>query len=182
MAARGTGTSSWPSKGFNHRTWWQCRRCRFRVRRAACELTTKNYNKFFLLVIRHLEVKGFSHENLATFLTSQGSASTLFPVEFREQPAQSFPQVFRTVRFLPGRPEQRVAPLLHLVDEERQYRQFGEHRRQIPLAVTKVMLENATLVLQGIGCLVLDASAETPPGAPDGPALSRYLVVPSHHG
>ena len=53
----------------------------FIVRRAVCGLTTKNYNKFFLSVIRHLENKGFSRDNLATFLTGQTSASARFPTD-----------------------------------------------------------------------------------------------------
>ncbi|MCY4192472.1 MAG: DUF262 domain-containing protein, partial [Rhodospirillaceae bacterium] len=51
----------------------------FIVRRAICGLTAKNYNKFFLLVLRHLEAKGFSFANLASFLTSQRSESARLP-------------------------------------------------------------------------------------------------------
>ena len=51
----------------------------FIVRRAICGLTTKNYNKFFLSVLRHLEAKGFSPFELATFLTRQSSESARFP-------------------------------------------------------------------------------------------------------
>lgn len=53
----------------------------FIVRRAICGLTTKNYNKFFLSVLRHLEAKGFSHDSLATFLTAQTSESARFPAD-----------------------------------------------------------------------------------------------------
>ncbi|MDE2914351.1 MAG: DUF262 domain-containing HNH endonuclease family protein [Paracoccaceae bacterium] len=53
----------------------------FIVRRAVCGLTTKNYNKFFLSVLRHLEAKGFSPENLANFLTAQTSESARFPTD-----------------------------------------------------------------------------------------------------
>ena len=41
------------------------------VRRGVCELTTKNYNKFFLTVIAHLDQKGWSAGNLAAFLLAQ---------------------------------------------------------------------------------------------------------------
>ena len=51
----------------------------FIVRRAICGLTTKNYNKFFLSALRHLEAKGFSSGNLATFLIGQTSESARFP-------------------------------------------------------------------------------------------------------
>ena len=53
----------------------------FIVRRAICGLTTKNYNKFFLSVLRHLDAKGFSLANLANFLTAQGSESARFPTD-----------------------------------------------------------------------------------------------------
>ena len=53
----------------------------FIVRRAICGLTTKNYNKFFLSVLRHLEAKGFSRDNLAMFLTGQNSESARFPTD-----------------------------------------------------------------------------------------------------
>ncbi len=53
----------------------------FIVRRAICGLTTKNYNKFFLSVLRHLEAKGFSYDSLATFLTGQNSESARFPMD-----------------------------------------------------------------------------------------------------
>ena len=51
----------------------------FIVRRAICGLTTKNYNKFFLSALRHLEAKGFSGGSLATFLIGQTSESARFP-------------------------------------------------------------------------------------------------------
>ena len=53
----------------------------FIVRRAVRGLTTKNYNKFFLSVLRHLESKGFSRDNLATFLSAQSSESARFPTD-----------------------------------------------------------------------------------------------------
>ena len=53
----------------------------FIVRRAICGLTTKNYNKFFLSVLRHLEAKEFSASSLATFLTRQRSDSARLPTD-----------------------------------------------------------------------------------------------------
>lgn len=53
----------------------------FIVRRAVCGLTTKNYNKFFLSVLRHLEAKGFSHGSLACFLKLQTSQSARMPTD-----------------------------------------------------------------------------------------------------
>lgn len=53
----------------------------FIVRRAICGLTTKNYNKFFLSVLRHLEANGFSRENLAKFLSAQTSESARLPTD-----------------------------------------------------------------------------------------------------
>lgn len=51
----------------------------FIVRRGVCELTTKNYNKFFLTVIAHLDGKGWSTSNLAAYLLSQKSETGRFP-------------------------------------------------------------------------------------------------------
>jgi uncharacterized protein with ParB-like and HNH nuclease domain len=51
----------------------------FIVRRAVCELTTKNYNKFFLTVIAHLDEKGWSTSHLANFLLAQKSETGRFP-------------------------------------------------------------------------------------------------------
>lgn len=53
----------------------------FIVRRAICGLTTKNYNKFFLSVLRYLEAKGFSRDNLAKFLMAQESESARLPTD-----------------------------------------------------------------------------------------------------
>ncbi len=53
----------------------------FIVRRAICGLTTKNYNKFFLSVLRHLEANGFSRENLEKFLIAQTSDSARLPTD-----------------------------------------------------------------------------------------------------
>lgn len=53
----------------------------FIVRRAVCGLTTKNYNKFFLSVLRHLENKDFSSKSLSTFLMAQSSESARFPTD-----------------------------------------------------------------------------------------------------
>lgn len=51
----------------------------FIVRRGVCELTTKNYNKFFLTVISHLDERGWSASNLAAFLLAQQSETGRFP-------------------------------------------------------------------------------------------------------
>ena len=51
----------------------------FIVRRAICGLTTKNYNKFFLSALRHLDAKQFSYRSLVTFLTAQESESARLP-------------------------------------------------------------------------------------------------------
>ena len=51
----------------------------FIVRRGVCELTTKNYNKFFLTVIAHLDEKGWTSSNLAVFLLAQKSETGRFP-------------------------------------------------------------------------------------------------------
>ncbi|MGE7416174.1 DUF262 domain-containing protein [Methylobacterium tarhaniae] len=54
------------------------------VRRAVCGLTSKNYNNLFLSVIGDLEKKGWSYENLRTYLLNLTSESGRFPqdIEF----------------------------------------------------------------------------------------------------
>ena len=51
------------------------------VRRAICNLTPKNYNKFFIYVLRHLETNGFSPEILSSYLTNQTGDSSRFPTD-----------------------------------------------------------------------------------------------------
>lgn len=51
----------------------------FIVRRGVCELTTKNYNKFFLTAIAHLDEEGWSAVNLGAFLLAQKSETGRFP-------------------------------------------------------------------------------------------------------
>jgi hypothetical protein len=49
------------------------------VRRSVCSLTTKNYNKFFLTVIAHLDENEWSSARLAAFLLAQKSETGRFP-------------------------------------------------------------------------------------------------------
>ena len=53
----------------------------FIVRRAVCDLTTKNYNKFFLSVVRHLEEKGWSYGELANYIRIQTTNTARFPTD-----------------------------------------------------------------------------------------------------
>ena len=53
----------------------------FIVRRAVCNLTSKNYNKFFLSVIRHLDQKCWSYNKLIQYLISQQSNVSRFPTD-----------------------------------------------------------------------------------------------------
>ena len=53
----------------------------FIVRRAVCDLTSKNYNKFFLSVVRHLDERGWSFENLSEYLRIQSSDTARFPTD-----------------------------------------------------------------------------------------------------
>ncbi len=57
------------------------------VRRAVCGLTTKNYNKFFLMAVSHLDQDGWTASNLAAFLLRQSQESGRMPrdEEFRER-------------------------------------------------------------------------------------------------
>ena len=49
------------------------------VRRAVCNLTKKNYNKFFLTVIEHLDKDGWSLSRLNRYLLKQTAESSRFP-------------------------------------------------------------------------------------------------------
>ena len=49
------------------------------VRRAICDLGTKNYNKLFLSAARNLRREGFTAKNLAQFLKSQSGESGIWP-------------------------------------------------------------------------------------------------------
>jgi hypothetical protein len=51
----------------------------FIVRRAICGLTTKNYNKFFLMVIAHLDERGWGLASLTAFLLDQKSETGRLP-------------------------------------------------------------------------------------------------------
>jgi Protein of unknown function DUF262/Protein of unknown function (DUF1524) len=53
----------------------------FIVRRGVCGLTTKNYNKFFLMVIAHLDDKGWNPGTLSAYLLAQKSETGRFPRE-----------------------------------------------------------------------------------------------------
>src|SRR5690606_20864732 len=53
----------------------------FIVRRAVCGLTSKNYNKFFLSAIAHLDDEGWSRASLVDFLLAQKSETGRFPLD-----------------------------------------------------------------------------------------------------
>lgn len=97
----------------------------FIVRRAICGLTTKNYNKFFLSVLRHLESKGFSQTNLAAFLTAQTSESARMPTDLEfEQAWISAPMYGRRLTPL------RVRAVLEAIERQKRQKfhetdQFG---------------------------------------------------------
>ncbi len=63
----------------------------FIVRRAVCNLTVKNYNKFFLSVIEHLDKHGWSLDQLNKYLLKQTVESRRFPKgeEFAQELLQS---------------------------------------------------------------------------------------------
>ncbi len=51
----------------------------FIVRRAVCGLTNKNYNKFFLGVVAHLDRTGWSEGSLTSFILAQTAETTRMP-------------------------------------------------------------------------------------------------------
>ena len=93
-------------------------------------------------------------------VSERDSAVEHLPVgneKLQKQAAQPFPQVFRAALLFPRRPEQRATALLHLINQEGEHRQLGEHRRQMLFAVAEVVFEAIALVLQGVESLVFDA-------------------------
>ena len=69
----------------------------FIVRRAVCGLTTKNYNKFFLSVLKHLESRGFSRRNLVEILTKQGSDSARLPNDTELEKSWLFSHIYQKI-------------------------------------------------------------------------------------
>lgn len=51
----------------------------FIVRRAVCRLTTKNYNKFFLNVVAHLDSEAWSHDEFVGYLIRQTAETARIP-------------------------------------------------------------------------------------------------------
>lgn len=51
----------------------------FIVRRAVCGLTTKNYNKFFLNVVKYLDSSAWDHSGLVDYLTKQTAETARVP-------------------------------------------------------------------------------------------------------
>ena len=58
----------------------------FLVRRMVCRLSTRGYNTLFLNLLKHLEKKEYSYENVVGFLLPETAESTRFPddKEFRD--------------------------------------------------------------------------------------------------
>jgi hypothetical protein len=71
----------WDSDGMNKDDKAKCLDIllSFIVRRAVCGLTTKNYNKFFLSAIAHLDSNGWSRTNLVAYLLTQESETGRLP-------------------------------------------------------------------------------------------------------
>lgn len=64
-----------------------------------------------------------------------------------EQGSHLFPQPAFTAQFGPHRLEQRTTALLDLIDYKRQHHQHGKHDGEMPVAMTKVVLDVIALVL-----------------------------------
>ncbi|NOC84532.1 DUF262 domain-containing protein [Ruegeria sp. HKCCD6428] len=65
------------------------------IRRAICDLTTKNYNKVFLGALRRLRKTGFSADNLYEDLKAQTGESSLWPDDGRFREGWMRTQVYR---------------------------------------------------------------------------------------
>ena len=65
------------------------------VRRAICDLTTKNYNKVFLGILRRLRRSGFTAESLFEDLKNQVAESSLWPNDARFREGWMQTEVYR---------------------------------------------------------------------------------------
>ena len=123
--------------------------------------------------IPRLELPG--HGPLSRGITgcqhSRGGAIGQRPVQhlpIRQQPGkeetpQLLPEV-ALVAFLRQRLlKQPAAVLLHLVNQERQHHQVRQHRREVLVTMTEVMLKVVALVLQGIERLIPNLPARPRP-------------------
>ena len=81
---------------------------------------------------------------------------------FVEQAAHLLPQRGFAVQFTEGGLEKWAASFLYLVDQEGEHHQGGEHRGQVFLAMTVIMLKVITQVFKGVKRLVLHFPAGTP--------------------
>ena len=79
------------------------------VRRAVCGLTTKNYNKFFLSVIRKLDGDGWTVEALWRFLVDQKSPTGRFPSDLEFEQAWLANPVYEMLS--PGKVRSLLEPL-----------------------------------------------------------------------
>ncbi len=69
----------------------------FIVRRGICGLTTKNYNKFFLTVVEHLEQSGWKLDRLYGYLLNQTAESSRFPMDKEFDRSLSQRPMYRTL-------------------------------------------------------------------------------------
>lgn len=67
------------------------------VRRAVCGLTSKNYNNLFLTVVADLDKKGWSYENLRSYLLSLTAESGRFPHDAEFENAIASKPVYTTL-------------------------------------------------------------------------------------
>ena len=81
-----------------------------------------------------------------------------FPHRVEQERAKQVPHLFPKRTFivpplLPGRLEQRTAPLLRLVHQKDQHHQKRQHHGQVLLAVAVVVLQVITLIFQSVTIL-----------------------------
>lgn len=81
------------------------------VRRAVCNLTTKNYNKIFLQVLGNLDEAGFSCQALQDELMKFGGDSTVWPDNDRFQRAWRESEIYSRI------PSSRIREILMRVEE-----------------------------------------------------------------
>ena len=106
----------------------------FIVRRAICGLSTKNYNKFFLSVLRHLDANGFSRDSLTMFLTAQRSEGGRFPRDTEFENSWTSAPMYRR-RLTP----MRVRAVLEAIERDKRQKYHETDQLNTDLSVEHIL-------------------------------------------
>ena len=105
----------------------------FIVRRAICGLTTKNYNKFFLAVLRHLEKNDFRSTTLSAYLTAQTSESARFPKDHEFESAWLSAPIYKRLN------SPKIKAVLETIERRKRHRFHETDQLKSDLTVEHIM-------------------------------------------